>query len=197
MPDTYPDFATLAAREREGVDFRVVVRTRDSRAAIVAPHGGGIEPGTSEIAAAIAGPDHSAYAFEGIKRTGNAVLHITGSRFDEPRCLELLASADRVVTIHGEDSEEPIVFLGGRDAALGEALARALRAGRFEVRSQPRLPGIESSNICNRGRSSVGVQLELSLGLRTSFFASLRAAGRRFPSPRLGEFAAAVRDALR
>jgi phage replication-related protein YjqB (UPF0714/DUF867 family) len=44
--------------------------------AILAPHGGGIEPGTSELAEAVAGEGLSFYAFEGLKRSGNAVLHV-------------------------------------------------------------------------------------------------------------------------
>jgi poly-gamma-glutamate hydrolase-like protein len=62
-------------------------------AALVAPHGGGIEPGTSELADAIAASDLSFYTFEGLKPSGNTDLHITSTRFDEPMCLTLLASS--------------------------------------------------------------------------------------------------------
>ena len=50
----------------------------------MAPHGGGIEPGTTEIAEAVAGHEHTFYSFSGVKARGNSVLHITSSRFDEP-----------------------------------------------------------------------------------------------------------------
>ncbi len=54
MPDTYPNFAALARKERSGIDYQVRVRRARPAFAIMAPHGGGIEPGTSEIADAIA-----------------------------------------------------------------------------------------------------------------------------------------------
>ena len=50
MADTYPNFATLEQHERAGIDYAVLVRREEPAFAIVAPHGGGIEPGTSEIA---------------------------------------------------------------------------------------------------------------------------------------------------
>ena len=92
MPDAYQNFAALRRHEFEWIDFRVVVEDRHSPVAIVAPHGGKIEPGTSQIATAIAGLDYSLYCFEGIKRTGNARLHVTSSNFDEHRCLALIAT---------------------------------------------------------------------------------------------------------
>ena len=54
MADTYHNFATLEQHERAGIDYEVLVRRAEPAFAIVAPHGGGIEPGTSEIADAIA-----------------------------------------------------------------------------------------------------------------------------------------------
>lgn len=90
MADKYPDFDTLSRNERAGVDFRILVRRAMSAFALVAPHGGGIEPGTSEIADGIAALEWSLYAFEGLKPSGNADLHITSTRFDEPMCLELV-----------------------------------------------------------------------------------------------------------
>ncbi len=54
MTDKYPNFATLEQHERSGIDYCVLVRREEPAFAIVAPHGGGIEPGTSEIADAIA-----------------------------------------------------------------------------------------------------------------------------------------------
>ena len=44
---------------------------RGSLVAIIAPHGGKIEPGTSEIVRSIAAEDYNFCAFEGIKPAGN------------------------------------------------------------------------------------------------------------------------------
>ncbi len=195
--DKYPNFAALAAAESED-SFLISVRPKGSTVVIVAPHGGGIEPGTSEIACAIAGEDFSYYLFEGTKTNGNSVLHLTSSNFDEPRCLCLLRTAQTVVTIHGEESKRKVVYLGGRDSALIAALRCALKSHDFaaETHSDPNLQGKLPSNICNIGRSRKGVQLELSKGLRRSFFASLDHAGRRQATGQLGKFSEAVRQVL-
>ena len=104
MADKYKNFEDLARHETAGVDFRVLVRRARAALAIVAPHGGGIEPGTSELADAVAAEGPSFYAFEGLKASGNVDLHITSTRFDEPLCVDLLAASDVVVTLHGEHS---------------------------------------------------------------------------------------------
>ncbi|WP_246657154.1 poly-gamma-glutamate hydrolase family protein [Methylocystis sp. B8] len=43
MADRYDSFATLAANEIEGVDYRIRVDERASPFAVIAPHGGLIE----------------------------------------------------------------------------------------------------------------------------------------------------------
>ena len=64
----YASFAELALHEADGRDFRVVRIDRPgSTVAILAPHGGRIEAGTSEIAELIAGTEHSLFCFEGLK----------------------------------------------------------------------------------------------------------------------------------
>ena len=75
--DRYAGFAELAGHERLGTDYRIRLRSACPAFAIVAPHGGGIEPGTSELAEAVSGEQLSFYAFEGLKRAGNAALHVT------------------------------------------------------------------------------------------------------------------------
>jgi phage replication-related protein YjqB (UPF0714/DUF867 family) len=199
MADRYPDFATLARHERSGIDYRVLARRARPAFAVVAPHGGAIEPGTSEVADAIAGETLSFYAFEGVKSSGNADLHITSTRFDEPMCLTVLGHSDVVLTLHGEHSEEAgSVFVGGLDVALGERIGKALSRRGFDVREHqdPDLQGREPKNLCNRGRSRAGVQLELSRSVRETMFESLTRAGRRKPTARFDAFVKAVRRAL-
>jgi phage replication-related protein YjqB (UPF0714/DUF867 family) len=198
--DTYRDFADLAQSEREGDDYTVDAVSRDAvTTAIIAPHGGGIEPGTSEVARAIAGDELSFALFEGTKRAGNARLHITSTNFDEPRCIEMVRAATHVVTIHGEGSREPAVYLGGRDTALGDSIRRALEASgyRVDTHDNPELQGTASTNICNRSVRQAGVQLELSEGLRLTFFDSLTREGRKRATAELKRFADAVREGLR
>ena len=198
MADKYNSFAELAENEEEDRDFRVRVRERRGTIVVIAPHGGGIEPGTSEIAESIAASNLSFCALEGLKLTGNGDLHITGTRFDEPRCTALVGSSPRAISVHGEDSERQVVFLGGRDTAMLERLRRSLTARDFivETHDNPLLQGLDQANICNRTANRIGIQLELSRGLRLSFFQSLSGNGRRTKTERFYEFVAGVREAI-
>ena len=198
--DHYASFSELGDSEREGVDYAVRLWRREGALTVVlAPHGGGIEPGSSEVARTIAGSELSLALFEGFKSRGNSRLHVTSTGFDEPRCLELLRGAEYVVAIHGEKSGRAVTFLGGRDAALGECIRRALESRGFavEVHENAELQGAATANICNRGRRGQGVQLELAFGLRKRFFESLTAAGRTRPTGEQARYAAAVREGLR
>ena len=64
--DRYSGFDELKRHEKEGVDYRIRARLGYSGIAILSIHGGDIEPGTSQIADAIAGQEHTFYALEGI-----------------------------------------------------------------------------------------------------------------------------------
>ena len=197
-PDTYHNYAQLAAHEQEGVDYVVRVLKGDPLVAIVTPHGGEIEAGTSEIATAVASEDWSLYCFEGIKATGNQTLHITSTHFDEPRCLALLAPAERVLTIHGLSGNGKVIWIGGKDENLIVRLDGSLKAAGFTTifDNSPKHGGDKPNNICNRGSSGEGRQLELSRGLRRTLFASLSKAGRQHPTPRLFELSEAIRSGL-
>ena len=193
MSDRYGNFAALSAGERADA-FSISLCDRGSRVAVAAPHGGGIEPGTSEIAVAIAGADLSYYLFEGHKRQGNAALHITSSHFDEPNGLALLRRAACVLTVHGEASRTETVYLGGLNVPLKVALKVELQRRGYLVSENANLQGGDKRNICNLGLMCAGVQLELSAGLRRSFFESLARAGRVKPTARLAEFSRIVRE---
>jgi hypothetical protein len=89
--------------------------------------------------------------------------------------------ADCIVTIHGENSNEKVVFLGGRDEVKVRRLGEMLKQRGFCVRAHksPRLQGTSLANICNRGRAQAGVQIESTNDLRRSFFRSLSSKGRK------------------
>jgi phage replication-related protein YjqB (UPF0714/DUF867 family) len=121
--DKYGSFDELRRREREGLDFSIRVIRRDASVAIIAPHGGKIEPGTSEIAAAIAGDDYSLYCFEGLVKRPHLDLHITSTNFREPQCVELVAACDQVIAVHGLNGKERhFVEVGGLDTKLRDAI---------------------------------------------------------------------------
>jgi phage replication-related protein YjqB (UPF0714/DUF867 family) len=189
--DKYLSYSDLAAGETEGVDYTKLLTEKLSPVVIAVPHGGTIEPGTSEIGASIAGDDLSLYCFEGlIPNRPHTDLHIGSHLFDEPDGLRLVAAAEIVVTIHGrndlEDAET--VWLGGRDHNLRDAIAKVLQDTGFRVSTTGhRLQGEEPNNICNRGQRRAGVQLEIPKTLREMLIAN---------PEKLAVFAAAVRSAI-
>ena len=171
----YPNFAALAAAEVEGVDFDRVVRPRPgARAAVIAPHGGRIEPRTDDIALAIAGGDFSLYCFCSRRPRGGTSLHITSRNFDDPRCLDLVARHQWVVAIHGCKESGQRILLGGRDAALIADLAHGLgEVGLAAETSGHEFPATDETNICNRGATGAGAQCELSMEFRRSAASAL------------------------
>lgn len=168
--DSYRGFDDLANGHAEGVDYVVHVRyPQDSSVAVIAPHGGRIEGGTSAVARLIAGAEHGLYLFEGLRTEGDNFdrLHLTSHCFDEPRCLDLISRCDTVIAVHGYASPGADVLLGGRDAELKRELAPALSAEGLTVQTDGHAyPGLDPRNICNRGRAGQGVQVELSARLR-------------------------------
>ena len=166
--DKYSCFSELAAREKEGEDYKRVVRPRDgSSVAIIAPHAGKIEPKTEAIVQEIAGTDFSLYFFCGLKKEDNHSLHITSHNFDEPECLAMVASHQWVVAIHGCKRRGKWVFLGGLDKALINDLVLALSdVGILAETDGHEYTGTSANNICNLGITKAGVQFELSLPFR-------------------------------
>ena len=97
MIDAYKNFAELEQTEKEDEDYTIFYREVDSEIAVIAVHGGGIEPGTIDIADALAGCDYTFYAFKGLKKTGNKTLHISSNTFDE--ALGVKASQNALIAI--------------------------------------------------------------------------------------------------
>jgi phage replication-related protein YjqB (UPF0714/DUF867 family) len=170
--DTYRNFSELSGRELAGRDFIIHCTVRNPCGIVVAPHGGRIESFTAEVARHIAGDVLSYYAFVGIKARGNHRLHITSHRFDEPRALDVVAGAAVVLAVHGAGEEAPFVMVGGRDAARGKRLSDVLAEKGFCIRPPGlRTGGVHPLNICNRGKTKQGIQMELGAALRREFMA--------------------------
>lgn len=194
---TYKSFAELAVSEREGISYHRRVKTRRSGFAILAPHGGGIEPGTSEIAHAIAGSLFSYYTFDGLKREGNAILHITSTYFDEPKCLHLVHSSEIAIAIHGSAGDQKVIHVGGLHEELKMRIIHALVEAGFDAhRAEAEYAGDQAQNICNRGRVGRGVQLEISEGLRRSMFKGFDRQDRKNPNYVFRIFVASVHAEL-
>lgn len=206
--DLYANFAALQAAEPNG--YSIVTRDIDngnavqSQTLIFTPHGGGIEPGSTEIADAIAdaasGADYDYYSFTGIKSSNNGTLHITSTNFDEPTCESMVAASNRTIGIHGCSGNTAIVYVGGRDSVLRTTVATALSNAGFTVSTNPPsdLAGMSTSNICNRNSIGMGVQLEISKGMRLQMMTSLNSASGRATTKTTTfySFVNAVRSAL-
>ena len=177
----YTTYEELDRHQREGIDYRVRIREGDSGIAIVAPHGGAIELGTMEIAREVAGIEHTFYGFEGMKASGNEDLHLTSKEFDEPRLDSVLRKVQILLTVHGCGGEEEVVYVGGLQEAMKQKIQKALSDAGFRIRVSPKpmMGGESPRNICNRGRSGAGVQLEISKGLRKKMFFDLETHGGR------------------
>jgi phage replication-related protein YjqB (UPF0714/DUF867 family) len=153
-----------------------------------------IEAGTSQIAASIAGDDCHLFVFEGLKPWGeNRAMHITSHRFDHPRCLELASRSTLVLSVHGCLGES-CIHVGGLDEDLTGRLAAELSAAGFRVEwPSMRYPGRHPSNICNRGSSGKGAQLEITYDLRAAGRETAIARAVRAALPKTGRRAALIR----
>ena len=165
--DRYSAFEELQRHETLDKDYTLALRNAGSRVTIMAPHGGKIEPRTSDLARRIAGENYNLYCFEGIKEKNNACLHITSHRFDEPGAVKLAAESEVVVAVHACTGTAGLVHIGGLNKNLGSMIAGELQAGGIGVsRDHPRFQGTNPANICNRGATGMGVQLEVTRDLR-------------------------------
>jgi phage replication-related protein YjqB (UPF0714/DUF867 family) len=73
------------------------------------------------------------------------------------------------VAIHGCAGDDERIFIGGLDAKLIALVAEQLTADGLTIQTvEHKFPATDSENICNRGRSRKGVQLELTDALRNS-----------------------------
>ncbi|MBT2600049.1 MULTISPECIES: poly-gamma-glutamate hydrolase family protein [unclassified Oceanobacillus] len=168
----YNSYEELKEHEELNEDYEINYSQRDSDITVIAIHGGGIEPGTSELAKGVADRmDLSYYLFEGIKQTGNMILHIESTRFDEPIGRNMVQESVSALSIHGYQGEESMIFLGGRNEAYREAIRDALQQHGFAVEDAPsHISGMSEDNIVNDTQLGEGVQLELTAGLRDSLF---------------------------
>jgi phage replication-related protein YjqB (UPF0714/DUF867 family) len=169
VSDLYNSYAELRACEEEGRHYRIHAIDRASPIVIVAPHGGLIEPGTFEVARLIAADDLSFYCFESL--ASGRGLHITSSRFDEPKGVALVEASEIAIAVHGRADlgDSRTVWMGGLHADIRDAVGCALERVGFRTSTDHHMQGRHPHNICNRGRLRAGVQLELPRSLRNSF----------------------------
>lgn len=197
--DRYSTYDQLRKTNQHGIDYLIQTEDRESSVAIFAPHGGGIDRGSSEIAAAIAGDNYSCYLFLGIRKSGNIDLHITSERFDEPNALALASTTDHILAVHSCNGFAETIYVGGLHDELKEKVAASLSNNGFHATTDTpaHLAGRDPANICNKGLSGQGVQLEISEGLRKKMFKNLLTRqGRETKTATFNNFVKAIRQAL-
>ncbi|MEV6834007.1 poly-gamma-glutamate hydrolase family protein [Streptomyces sp. NPDC051133] len=110
--------------------------------AVIAPHGGGIEAGTSELCLAVAGytpfdvgidpataavagePQRDYWMFEALANSSSQ--HVTATHCDDPAALAVCANNLYAVSLHGfDDTTVKKINIGGRDERLKRNLLAA------------------------------------------------------------------------
>lgn len=155
-------------RFRIGPPFQLTDNLRGASApvrstAIIAPHGGGIEPGTSELCMRIAGytpfaqgtdpadpsipssaviagePQRDFWMFEALQNS--QAQHVTSTGCDDPAALAVCAGNLYAVSVHGKDDAlKKEVVIGGRDERLKRNLAAAFAANGLKLgHAEPKL----------------------------------------------------------
>jgi len=209
-------------RRHERFDDSPARTAEGPRTVILAPHGGGIERGTSELCLAVAGyhpanlpitppagVTYDYWMFEGVREGGNADLHVTSTGCDDLVAVLLCAGALGALSLHGFKPEnlnpplppnEQVVFVGGCDDLLGPLLQDALRDVDLPVKAAAGEidgDGDDPCNIVNRTLRAKGAQLELSEPLRDTMFGDNSRPGRKHTTTQVfWTFVAACRDAL-
>lgn len=179
--DQYASFKELSQNEIEGTDYRVFAQAAGNSLLVMSPHGGGIEPGISEIVKAFAG-GYSVYLLEGIKLRGNHVLHVTSDHFDDPRAIEMAAGHEYVLAFHGYyELSHCRTLVGGTDRKRAEVFVDSLRRHGFSaelLEKSARLSGTSPKSINNRCRTGLSVQFEISTAQRKAMFDRFSRKGR-------------------
>jgi phage replication-related protein YjqB (UPF0714/DUF867 family) len=193
---SYRNFKT-SLENRPGIDYNIIVSDLGSPLAVLAPHGGGIEPGTAEIAEALAGEQRSCYIFDGLSEDGNQELHLPSTHFDEPLCLKLVSQVQTVLTVHGCADKHEVVYIGGRNVELKQHLTQVFNQAGFDAQLDGSYhSGSSRMNICNKGTLGQGIQLEISSGLRRRMFKGLSREARAETTPVFARFISAVQAAI-
>jgi len=216
----------------EGVDYGrrhrrherfddTLARTDDvPKTTILAPHGGGIEPGTSELCLAVAGyhpaslpqipaagVTYDYWMFEGLRDSGNPELHVTSTGCDDGVAVSLCAGSLNALALHGflprppgMSSGDQVVLAGGANTILADYLLEGLRRAGFDAREAGQhgeLNGDATCNIVNRTLLGIGAQLELSKPLREAMFTEHTRSQRKHTTTQLfWTFVTVCRDAL-
>ena len=182
--DTYRDFHHLTLARDTTKEYTIAVKDRLAEITVLAPHGGRLEAGTSELAEELAGNDWNYYSFMALMDSGNNRLHVTSIHYNDPVAVAMSSSALITVTLHRQREQTRTVCLGGLNKELLASADEHLKKAGFSTETPcKRLGGTDCRNIANRALLG-GLQIELSMEvaddlaqnavLRGEFIAALR-----------------------
>ena len=207
MKEYYENLSRLLKNEKRA-NYNIETIDRKSEIVVIAPHGGGIEPGTSEIAREISGKNLSLLLFEGLlKKYNKKRLHVTSTHIDYEPWINILKNAKISISIHGTNDPNlnfRNVELSGLNKTLICNISKKLEKYGYDVVKSPLCRNAMSiDNIVNRS-VEMGCQLELSKELRESFFngslRNIQAREKLFKEKKCSkffyEFANAIKDSL-
>jgi phage replication-related protein YjqB (UPF0714/DUF867 family) len=206
-------------RRHERFDDSLARTTEVPKTVILAPHGGGIERGTSELCLAVAGyhpanlpitppagVTYDYWMFEGVRDDDNAPLHVPSVGCDDGMAVSLCAGALNALSLHGFRPKPPLaedaklVLVGGRNRVLRELLLDGFDKAGLAAQDASQfgeLDGGSSLNIVNRTLTGKGVQLELSEPLRDTMFTENTRPRRRHTTTEVfWTFVAVCRDVI-
>jgi len=212
-------------RRHERFDDTLARTDETPKTVILAPHGGGIERGTSELCLAVAGyhpanlpqtppagVTYDYWMFEGVREDDNRELHVTSTGCDDDMAVSLCAGSLNALALHGFSPKPPdfsedeqVVLIGGAapDSTrnpLRDYLLAGLCDAQFDARDSAghgELDGNDSCNIVNRTMLGMGAQLELSTPLRDAMFTEHSRPRRKHTTTQLfWTFVAVCRDAI-
>jgi phage replication-related protein YjqB (UPF0714/DUF867 family) len=202
-------------RRHEMFDDSLAQRYPYPSTAVLAPHGGGIEVGTSELCLAVAGyhpgtlaatpPVYDYWMFEGLRSSDNDQLHVTSAHCDDPVALSVCGGSRHALGLHGctpaqvdLPAEARAVLVGGRDGAFKRYLLEELAGfGAVDAAGWESLNGSEPANIANRTLLGMGGQVEITTPLRAAMFTvNTRAQRKNTTTPLFWSFVDSVRRAI-
>ena len=207
-------------RRHERFDDSPASTAEGTRTVILAPHGGGIERGTSELCLAVAGyhpanlpitppagVTYDYWMFEGLRADNNSELHVTSTNCDDGVALSLCAGVLNVLALHGLDAAQAglpddaqTVLVGGRNETLKRLLLREFETAdldAIDAVDHDALNGDEVTNITNRTLLGMGGHLEITGPLRKAMFDDDSRPQRKHTTTKVfWDFVAACRNAL-
>lgn len=171
--DYYANLDELKSKLVKGKDYCIVSKDRNSKVTIVAPHGGGIEAGTSELARAIAGEKYNSFDFFAKSLKARTFGHVTASHFREEKLSKILSKSLICVSIHRMRDRHFVLYLGGANLALKKLAAKELLKNGFQCTiDPPRTKGLSKKNFVNMA-SQPGLQIEIPQMLAKKLFLNL------------------------